>query len=197
MSEYGQINETTERWKLIQKTIKDNNFKKIVEIGTWKGLGSTKCILEIIDDDCEFISIESNHVFYKIAEQNLKDYLGKFKLLLGTIVNESEVFEFVNSIELNTQQKIWLEEDINNINKCKNLLDSIPNQIDFLLLDGGEFSTYPEWKKLKERTKIVALDDILEVKTSLIHHELSNDKNYELLEKTQEGNGFSIFKKIL
>ena len=196
MSEFGQINSTTERWKIIQKTIKDNNFKKIVEIGTWKGLGSTKCILEIMGDDCEFISIESNHIFYKIAEQNLKDYSDKFKLLLGTIVSESEVFEFVNSIELNTQQKIWLEEDINNINKCENLLDSIPNQIDFLLLDGGEFSTYTEWKKLKERTKVVALDDILEVKTSLIYHELSNDKNYELLEKTQEGNGFSIFKKI-
>lgn len=191
----GQIILNSKRGELLKEIIHTYNPKKIVEIGTWKGLGSTKCILEIINNDCEFISIESNKVFYKIAEQNLKDNLGKLKLLLGTIVNESEVMDFVNTVELNTQQKTWLKEDIININQCENLLDSIPNQIDFLLLDGGEFSTYSEWHKLKERTEIVALDDITQLKTNKIHNELMGDSEYELLFQTDEGNGFSVFKR--
>lgn len=191
----GQIILNSKRGELLKEIIHTYNPKKIVEIGTWKGLGSTKCILEIINDDCEFISIESNQVFYKIAEQNLKDYSGKFKLLLGTIVNESEVTDFVNSIELNNQQKNWLKEDINNINQCENLLESLPSQIDFLLLDGGEFSTYSEWYKLKDRTKVVALDDITQLKTNKIHDELVADSQYELLFQTDEGNGFSAFKR--
>ena len=66
----GQIILNSKRGELLKEIIHTYNPKKIVEIGTWKGLGSTKCILEIINDDCEFISIESNQVFYKIAEQN-------------------------------------------------------------------------------------------------------------------------------
>ena len=45
MEEQGQINSNTKRWELIQKTIKENDFKTIVEIGTWKGMGSTLAVL--------------------------------------------------------------------------------------------------------------------------------------------------------
>lgn len=41
MSEYGQINELTERWKIIEDILKNNEFQNIVEIGTWRGMGST------------------------------------------------------------------------------------------------------------------------------------------------------------
>ena len=56
MSEYGQINETTERWRLIQNTIKNNNFNSIVEIGTWKGMGSTLAILKSKNKSTKFIT---------------------------------------------------------------------------------------------------------------------------------------------
>jgi len=72
MSEYGQINETTKRWQLIQNTIKNNKFKTIVEIGTWKGLGSTLAVLKSKDDDTDFFSLESNLDFYSVAKKNLE-----------------------------------------------------------------------------------------------------------------------------
>lgn len=196
MDVQGQMIQSSERGQLLQSTIKNNNCKTIVEIGTWKGMGSTLCILESMLPDSNFITLESNKTFYDIALSNLKNYEGKFKMVYGSIVSYEEVKSFSSNYNLEPFKQEWLKEDLDNINLCPNVINEIPNEIDFLLLDGGEFSTYPEWNKLKERTKIVALDDIREIKTSLIHHELSNDKNYELIEKTNDGNGFSIFKKI-
>jgi tRNA A58 N-methylase Trm61 len=188
--------QSSERGQILKKTIQNYNCKKIVEIGTWKGMGSTLCILESMLPDSEFVTLESNKTFFDIAVNNLKEYEGKFKMVYGSIVSYDEVSSFASNYNLEPFKQEWLKEDLDNINMCPNVIDEILDEIDFLLLDGGEFSTYPEWNKLKERTKIVALDDIREIKTSLIHHELSNDKNYELLEKTNDGNGFSIFKKI-
>jgi hypothetical protein len=196
MDVQGQMIQSSERGQILKKTIQNYNCKKIVEIGTWKGMGSTLCILESMLPDSEFVTLESNKTFFDIAVNNLKEYEGKFKMVYGSIVSYDEVSSFSSNYNLESFKQEWLKEDLDNINMCPNVIDEIPSEIDFLLLDGGEFSTYPEWNKLKNRTKIVALDDIREIKTSLIHHELTNDKNYELLEKTNDGNGFSIFKKI-
>ena len=196
MDVQGQMISSSERGQILKKTIQNYNCKKIVEIGTWKGMGSTLCILESMLPDSEFVTLESNKTFFDIAVNNLKEYEGKFKMVYGSIVSYDELSSFSSNYNLESFKQEWLKEDLDNINMCPNVIDEIPSEIDFLLLDGGEFSTYPEWNKLKNKTKIVALDDIREIKTSLIHHELTNDKNYELLEKTNDGNGFSIFKKI-
>ena len=61
----GQILETTEFAKQIDNIIKETKPSIIVEIGTWKGLGSTKIILDSISNvgyfySPKFISLESN-----------------------------------------------------------------------------------------------------------------------------------------
>jgi hypothetical protein len=168
----------------------------IVEIGTWKGMGSTKCIIDSLKPGMKFISVESNLDFHKIAIKNLSKYSNKVKLLHGTIVNEEDLNIFVSDKELNPDQKEWLKDDILNLKNCENILSKIPSSIDFLLLDGGEFSTYSEWLTLKDRTQVVALDDISELKSFKIHNELLSNESYQLIFLTEEGNGFSIFKKI-
>jgi hypothetical protein len=116
-------------------------------------------------------------------------------MIYGTIVSIDEVNSFVSNLNLDSERQNWLKEDLINLELCPNVLNEILTEIDFLLLDGGEFSTYREWEKLKSRTKIVALDDVGETKTRQIHQELSEDINYELIGSTQEGNGFYIFIK--
>ena len=130
-----------------------------------------------------------------ISENILTNYLDKVNLLYGTIVTDKDVNEFVSDKNLTEEQKKWLSEDLENLSKCENIIESIPLEIDFLLLDGGEFSTYSEWQILKSRTKIVALDDIRELKTKQIYEELINDDNYELVIETPDGNGFCVFIK--
>ena len=195
MTTQGQMLEHSERGKILIKIIKEIKPKNVVEIGTWKGLGSTKCIIDSIDNGSNFISIESNYNFHNLAKNNLTNYLDKVNLLYGTIVTDKDVNEFVSDKNLTEEQKKWLSEDLENLSKCENIIESIPLEIDFLLLDGGEFSTYSEWQILKSRTKMVALDDIRELKTKQIYEELINDDNYELVIETPDGNGFCVFIK--
>ena len=186
---------TTERGRLLSEKIKELKPKTILEIGTWKGLGSTKCILDSIGEECKFISLESNPEFYNIAKNNLSEYSNKFTLLHGTIVTKNEITDFVSDKDLTNEQKVWLSEDLENLNSCKNVYEELPSEIDFLFLDGGEFSTYPEWLKLKGRSKVVALDDITQLKTKQIYTELLIDKNYDMISYNEDGNGFCIFSK--
>jgi len=191
----GQILMSSERCELITKVIQEYNCQKIVEIGTWKGMGSTLCILKSMSTTSEFITLESNKIFYDIAKSNLELYQDKLKMVYGTIVSIDEVNSFVSNLNLDKERQTWLNEDLHNLELCPNVLNEILPEIDFLFLDGGEFSTYKEWEKLKSRTKIVALDDIRETKTKQIYLELSEDNNYELIDSTSEGNGFCVFIK--
>jgi hypothetical protein len=195
MNTQGQMLPSTERGNIIKKIIITHNPKNIVEIGTWKGLGSTLCIIESINENSNFISIETNQNFHNIAKENLKEFHNKVSLEYGKIIEIEDVFEFISNISLTDEQQQWLNEDIINFKNCPNILHKIPEVIDFLLLDGGEFSTYKEWIKLKDRTKIIALDDINVLKCERIYYELKNDSNYSIIDHTQEGNGFCVFIK--
>jgi hypothetical protein len=44
--------------------------------------------------------------------------------------------------------------------KNKNIFPDLDSTYDFILFDGGEFSTYAEFKKLYKRTKYFGLDDV-------------------------------------
>lgn len=195
MDVQGQMIPSSERGILLKKTIQNYNCKQIVEIGTWKGMGSTLCILESMLPDSKFVTLESNKTFFDIAVNNLKQYEGKFKMVYGSIVSYDEVSSFASNYNLDSLKQEWLKEDLDNINMCPNVINEIFDEIDFLLLDGGEFSTYPEWNKLKKRSKFVALDDINVIKCQKIYNELLQNNEYTLIEKTDEGNGFSIFRK--
>ena len=46
----GQINLESNLGKQIYALVFNNNFKNIVDVGTWKGLGSTYCILKALED---------------------------------------------------------------------------------------------------------------------------------------------------
>jgi hypothetical protein len=182
----------------IDKTITDYKPNTIVEIGTWKGLGTTKRIIDSIEKNQitpTFISLESNLSFYETATRNLKDKLNTVKLIRGRIVGEEEIESFLSKNEITEQMMGWLRSDLNDYVSCENVLNQIPETIDFLLLDGGEFSTYHEWIVLKERTKIIALDDTLTLKCKQIREELLNDENYKVIIDSSDRNGFTIFIK--
>ena len=48
---------------------------------------------------------------------------------------------------------------LEHLKNSKNVIEELPQIIDLLVLDGGEYTTYPEYKKLKDRSNIIALDD--------------------------------------
>lgn len=198
MTTEGQILNGSQFGTWIDKIITDYKPNTIVEIGTWKGLGSTKRIIDSIEKNQikpTFISLESNLSFYETAKRNLKDKLNEVKLIRGRIVGEEEIESFLSKNEITEQMMGWLRSDLNDYVSCENVLNQIPETIDFLLLDGGEFSTYHEWVVLKDRTKIIALDDTLTLKCKQIREELLNDENYKVIIDSSDRNGFAIFIK--
>jgi hypothetical protein len=198
MTTQGQVLDGSQFGMWIDKTITDYKPNTIVEIGTWKGLGTTKRIIDSIEKNQitpTFISLESNLPFYETATRNLKDKLNTVKLIRGRIVGEEEIDAFLSKNQITEQMMGWLRSDLNDYMNCENVLNQLPETIDFLLLDGGEFSTYHEWIILKDRTKIIALDDTLTLKCKQIREELLTDENYEVIIDSSDRNGFAIFIK--
>jgi hypothetical protein len=196
LQENGQIQLESEFGKAIKEYILNYTPKNIVEIGTWKGLGSTFTVIKAIQEvnyKANFISLETNPEFYQIAQSNLKDYLQYVALILGRIIEFKEIENFVAKHQLDSQHLGWLEEDKHNYTMCPNVLSQIPEQIDLLILDGGEFSTYGEWQVLKDRSKIIMLDDTKMLKCKQIVEESIINPTYQLLTKSDERNGFHVF----
>ena len=196
---HGQIQLGSSFCQEIRKLISNNNFETILEIGTWKGMGSTYCVIqEIIDKNINFLSLESYKEFYEIAKNNLSSFKNNVTLLYGRIIELNEFLEFNKDIkqQLTHQQKIFFDNDVKTYNVCPYIMEKIPEQIDFLILDGGEYSTYLEWTKLKERISYVALDDTKMRKTKRIVEECMLDDSFELITSSGERNGFHVFKKI-
>lgn len=200
-AQVGQINLNCEFGQKIKNI--SSKCSNIVEIGTWNGCGSTTCVLNGMNKNTNFISIELIEEMYELAKANLRDK--PVKLLHGTVINYEDLKWFNIKEHKKTCSKLELdhfnlyyEKEVTAIKNSKNVLNELPSIIDFLILDGGEYSTYPEWKVLEKRTNIVALDDTKLLKTKKIKEELQSNPDWVTYWESEERNGCSIhFKKII
>jgi len=199
----GQIRLNELEGDLIYKTVVNYKPVSIVEIGTWNGLGSTKCVIQAIKDSnlttTKFVSLELYPEMYNEAICNLTDEAKYVELLNGRIIDYDETFWFDHStidFSKDLHAKLFFEKDLEYLKTQKNVLSSLPEYIDLLILDGGEYSSYPEWIKLKNRTNIVILDDTAILKCSRIREEILFENKHEILyDNLNARNGFSIFKR--
>jgi hypothetical protein len=131
---------------------------------------------------------------------NLSKYLTpNITLLNGKIIEYDDVFWFDhNTIDFSTDlhARLWYDKDMEHLMSGKNVLSELPNIIDLLVLDGGEYTTYPEYLKLKDKTNIIVLDDVNIHKCKRVREELLNDSDFELIfEDLDDRNGYSIFER--
>ena len=200
----GQITPDCLAGKLLINYVKTNNLNNIVDIGTWNGLGSTKCFLIALQNNFKtrFISLETNAEKTDIAKKNLEELLknANGELLCGSVIKREDITNIIETfpeLKNNTEFQRWHSIDLYNINHSDYLFDKIPEEIDFILFDGGEFTTYYEFIKLFSRCKkFIALDDANTSKCFKIREILKNNPNWREVEYTPERNGFSIFKNI-
>lgn len=197
----GQIKLDTHFGRMLYDICRNSDVKTVVEIGTWYGMGSTECIIRGLHDSkkesISFISIESYREMYDVAVKAWGNSLPPWaKLKWGHIVSVDDL----DSENLGRQQPdeaSWFEGDKNSIISSPNVLSELPEKIDFLFLDGGEFSTVAEFNLLKDRCKLIALDDTRARKCSSIReHVLGNweREGYEILyDNVLDRNGVMIF----
>ena len=159
----GQINRGTFFGDQVYNLSLNKNFKNYVEVGTWNGEGSTKCFVDALlqrNDESALYSLEANIEFYEQARRywdplmaTSRSLAPKLHLLYGRII---EAEELVTAEEVQGHPRF-------------------PPEIDVILLDGGQFSTRSEFNKLKDRTKIVLLDDTLSFKTDKVREDILKD----------------------
>lgn len=201
----GQINLNTKLGKLIYNITAYDDIFNIVEIGTWNGCGSTKCVTESIlknKKECQFYSIESNKDMYDIAIKNIAKH-PHIHLLYGRIIEKTDLInpETLDDLFFKDYNRAikytWYEEDVKCFEKTPNVLDTLPKKIDLLILDGGEFSTYAEFQLLKNNSKYIIIDDTKCIKSFKIREELLTDNNFEIINDNQiDRNGFIIVKNL-
>lgn len=197
----GQILAGSSFATYIENIFANNILSNIVEIGTWKGLGSTKVIIDNIIKynytNYKFISLETNKQFFDIAKSNLEPYKNYVELIYGSIITPIDIDNYIKKSPIQSlEHAMWLCNDIYCLQMCPNILYMLPDSIDFLLLDGGEFSTYREWQLLKNRSRFVALDDTQTMKCSLIRQEVLSASNYKILVDSDDRNGFMFIENI-
>lgn len=204
----GQVNRGSKLGEIIYNLCLQDDVKNIVEIGTWNGMGSTKCIYDaIFEKKGEYLvySLECNIEFYNIALINYKNLpkLDNFNIILGTIISPEENKDPINSYDdiffnqySRDIQNSWYIQDLENCKKVPNVLSIMPDSIDLLILDGGEFSSLSEYQKLKDRVKYLILDDTNMIKNYEVSNIIRSDKNYEVIFDSNDRNGFLIAKKL-
>lgn len=198
----GQINIGTPCGDLIYNITKREDVNTIVEIGTWNGEGSTMCVIKSLMDlkiKKDFISVELYPDMYEKANLFLSKYKDYVTLLNGRIIEYEDAFWFDhNSINFMSDEhaRLYYKKDLDYLKTTIDVFEKIPEKIDLLILDGGEYTTYPEWIKLKDKTKIVVLDDSKILKCSKIRQEILDSGNYQILyDNLNVRNGFSVFEK--
>ena len=88
----------------------------------------------------------------------------------------------------------WHIVDIQNMERAQYVEERL---FDVVFLDGGEFTTYEEYRVLKSSCRIIVCDDCVVDKCDRIREELLADPAWELMaENLKERNGWCAFRKI-
>lgn len=197
----GQINIDQDFGKIIFDLSKDPSNKIFVDIGTWNGLGSTKCFIEgmLLNKDSTLYTIENNKEKYEFAKSRWINVIEENKLnvnfLNGTLIDNIEIDNWIikNKIKLDNNQHYWLSIDKENSIYLINL--NIEN-IDILLIDGSDYSGYLELMLLKDISNYILLDDVNGIKNEMSRKLLLSSSEFELLvEDLGSRNGYSVFKR--
>jgi tRNA A58 N-methylase Trm61 len=192
---------------VIYEMCKQEDISTIVEIGTYNGLGTTKCIYDsIIDSDKKnyhVYSIESNERMYNTALSNLNK-IDNFDIIHGRIIEIDEIIDiddlddtFFRPGTDRSAEKSWRYNDVEDYKNTENIINTLPEKIDLLILDGGEFSSLSEFKRLEDRFTYLILDDTLTIKNREVAKIIrENNNTYEVIIDSSDRNGYLVCKKI-
>lgn len=191
----GQVQTTDRLGAWIHLLSSEDAVHEIVEIGTWKGLGTTLIVAGAIAqrENAHFLSLEANRNFHDTAVKNLrKKKVNKVNLIWGSIVSSDEL----DYSELGPEENVWLGQDLSALESCPNVMHLIPDRIDLLILDGGEFSTWSEFNRLLPRVHgFIVLDDTRVRKSKKAERYLESSSQYVRVGHGADRNGWSVWKR--
>jgi len=187
--------------------------KRIIETGTYLGLGSTQMISIALEEnnitDVEFYSIEVNPEYYEQAKKNVR----KNVILINGL---SVPFNHLPNKNIIKQETINIKEDffidhaigqrVNLYYKETNFPDAKDDylgklirikQPDFVLLDSAGHIGTREFQyliSLLKKSCYIALDDINHIKHYANFEMAKRDNRFKIIYETKEKFGFGILQ---
>jgi hypothetical protein len=198
----GQITPESEIGNKIIDFVSNDSVHSILEIGTWNGHGSTRCIIEGLKQKNSFVfySLEANADKSAYAKNLYKD-IDNVHILNEVIYrSNNEEKTIFPELESNENYKFWHSVDVENMQDKPLFLlrPELPEIFDIVLLDGGEFTSWFEYQLLKDRCNILMLDDTLTVKCAKIALDIKEQpEKWEIVYESNERQGNLIAKRIM
>lgn len=188
------------------------NSQTIVEIGCWHGGGSTKCLVAgLVRPEQRMWSIDTSPAMVASAREINPD--GRITFLCGTVLKPEECDIHGKDLYGQSRGDKLIPNDeprrslfFAEMKACESypyIGDQLPEQIDLMLFDGGEFTSRFEFLKLYKRCKVIALDDIrrdVAWKNYQNHQGLMSPLNPTgwnlMFHRPFERNGWSVFYRV-
>lgn len=184
--------------KALTKLAARSEFLNYVEIGTAHGLGSTKVTMEALlarNDESRLWTVEYKPYLHQMASKNWQG-CARITLLQGAVDRAMMSWEEAKAdpafagapynFEAWQKQKRQQAE-------APLVLGELPEVMDVLLLDGGDFTSYGEFKALSARAKVLCLDDTRRLKNRRVRDELLGDEEWQVLADSEARSGWSVF----
>jgi len=212
MSPVGQITPDSPFGQWLQRLAGHPGVQTILDIGTWNGMGSTKCLVQGIgrrhdSSQCVVLSVEANPIMYRVALENWAslDCSGNSPLAIGskqlritkgriakTMMAADEVLSHPLYPEVAEHYRLWYEQDVKDFSEAPLL--RLPPRIDLAVLDGGEFAD--DWTEVAARRPLfIALDDTKVMKNYKAVRALESDPAYRRLAAGEDRNGWAIYER--
>ena len=207
----GEVDGESEMGKCLRALAHSPQFICYVEIGTATGLGSTLALMEGIlprEDNAALWSVECVPLLHDIAQKNWRgrDTGGRLHLIHGSVVRTDEIMSpqeaqahplctGAGGKEVRGFVTRSYPKNCEAVAAAPDALPLIPDAIDVLLLDGGEFSSHAEFAKLHSRARVIVLDDSHRaIKNYHVREELQRNAKWQMIvERPDERNGWCIF----
>ncbi len=197
----------------VSKIVKEQKFNKIIETGTYLGLGTTSIIANSLNNKYKMYTIEVNPSRALEATKNLNKYKN-IEVITGLSIpkfllpNEEETTEFLNRYE--NIEGIWVDHQKYNraqlyVEECD--FDGIPDDClgmcmkkfdykpDLVMLDSAGHMGFIEFKYVLSLLKgscVFILDDVNHVKHYDSLRLMKNDSRFNVLKISSEKFGFCI-----
>lgn len=196
----GQITPYSNFGIAIQDVCRRPEVKTCVDIGSWNGLGTTQCIVNALTSkgDGHVYSFEIDDQMFEQSQRVWKDnpYVTLQKARLAeTMLTHDDVINDQNYSNIaGADWQVWHAGEYANFTKSP--LGTLPDKIDFVVIDGGEFSGRGDWEAVRTKDpEYVALDDTHVIKTGKVLTEMLASGDWTLLYHGNDRNGWAILRK--
>jgi hypothetical protein len=178
----GQLHPQTPVGNFLNHTAKNPEYKTFLEFGTWNGQGSTLCIgsaLAAREDPTVFVSLEADKGRRDAAAdfwttQNHGNM--KLDLVWGKVSQDMLTQEYVNNHPKFSAQIQYYDIEVSQTASCPLIDAELPETVDVVLFDGGEFCGIGDYKFFSKKyphVKMIICDDIDTIKNELIYNHLT------------------------